>query len=70
MGHHWATDPADPAAVCGRTPIFLTELFVNEDCEAKCLMKPKDSLSVNKGILSLHMEKWFCLCLGLHSNGT
>lgn len=44
MGDHWPADPTDPAALCGRAPVLLTELFVNEDCEAKCIVKAKASL--------------------------
>jgi len=46
VGHHWPANPADPAALRGRAPVLLTELLVNEDCEAKCIVEAKASFQV------------------------
>lgn len=54
--------------------VSFSELFINEDCEAKCIMKAKASFqesSSNERILALFMDQKprELLCPRLHSSG-
>lgn len=60
MGHPRPAGPADRAALRGCAPLLLTELFVDEDCEAKFIMEVKASFqesSSHEGVLSLFMDQ-------------